>query len=494
MTTAHGQSVPGLQIPYGHDVPSGRFGRMFPDLPARKATGLAMAEEYGLPGGRIDGGRTTDEETNPTLESGFIFFGQFIAHDFTFDTSTALGTRVEAVTVSDSTAPGARLSTMYGAGPIQHPFLYDPDSHHTKLALAASGLDFARTATDIALIPDARNDENMLLGQTHVAFARFHNAVVDGLAAGRLTDVYGRKLGPKPADEPPTLQPGATLDELLDVQNYYDTLFQTARRVVTWHFQWLIIHEFLPRIADRDVVADVVRNGPRFLQTGDEPFLPVEFGVAGMRAVGHPGIRSQYQVNDHFAGKIFPDDPDAPATPRTDLRGGPVDPAHALDFSLFYALRPGRTPQHAKLYDATLNTQLLDLPVSAVPGAAEGALARPVASLAVRNFLRSETLGLPSGQDVARKIGVTPLTDEQLGDSRPAYLWYYILKEAQVCGQGLHLGPVGSRIVAETLVGLIDADAGSFRSADPNWRPTLAAPSSGHFGMPDMLRVAGRAG
>jgi hypothetical protein len=219
--------------------------------------------------------------------------------------------------------------------------------------------------------------------------------------------------------------------------------------------------------------------------------MPVEFSVAGFRAVGHPTVRSSYQVNDGFAGKIFPDNPDAPPLPRTDLRGGiPVDAAHAVDFSLFFQARADRMPQFAKRFEAKLNRQLLDLPVSAVPGATKGALARPVASLAVRNLLRSEALELPSGQDVARKVGEVPLTHEQLGAEGPLYLWYYLLKEAEVHGGSLMLGPVGTRIVAETLIGLLDADPGSYRSAYPAWRPTLAD-GTGSFGIVDLLRIAG---
>ncbi|MGW3413117.1 hypothetical protein [Streptomyces sp. NPDC000888] len=144
-----------------------------------------------------------------------------------------------------------------------------------------------------------------------------------------------------------------------------------------------------------------------------------------------------------------------------------VLPEHAVDWRFFFDV--SRTSaQTAKRIEATLNTQLLHLPVSAVPGARQGALAQPVTSLAVRNLLRSKTLGLPSGQDVARAIGEIPLTDEELGTTRPVYLWYYILKEAEVRS----LGPVGSRIVAEVLIGLLDADPSSYRSVFPRWRPT----------------------
>jgi hypothetical protein len=70
-----------------------------------------------------------------------------------------------------------------------------------------------------------------------------------------------------------------------------------------------------------------------------------------------------------------------------------------VDWRYFFDVSRSTAPQSARRLQASLNTQLLDLPVSAVPGPRQGALARPLASLAVRNLLRSEALGLPSGQD-----------------------------------------------------------------------------------------------
>lgn len=463
---------------------------MFPELPARKATGLGLAEEYGLPGGRMDGGETTAEQANPQLYAGFTFLGQYIDHTITFDPASPLGQSAEPSALTDFRAPRLDLGNLYGAGPTVHPYLYDQASNATRLATSRDGVDLARTADGTALIGDPRNDENLLLAQLHLAFVKFHNAVVDGLAANKITDAYGEVMPPQPADEPPTRQPGASLDRLLDAGNWYDSLFAKAQQLVRWHYQWIVVREFLPLVVDQEVLADVEQNGPRFFTPGDRPFMPVEFSAAAFRAVGHPTVRSGYRVNEHFAGRIFPDDPDAPAKPRTDLRGGPVDRRHAVDFSFFFPTHPTREPQRAKKMQAKLNTQLLDLPVSAVPGARHGALARPVASLAVRNLLRSETLGLPSGQDVARRVGEIPLTAEQLGAEGPSYLWYYLLKEAEVYGRSAHLGPVGSRIVAETLIGLLDADPASYRTAFPRWRPTLAD-GLGDFGIVELLRIAG---
>lgn len=488
--TAHGTSTSGLEIPHGADATSGRFGRMFPTLPARKPTGLPLAEEYGLPGGKLDGGQTTADDDNPTMLAGFTFLGQFIDHNITFDPTSVLGQSTEATSLTDFHSPQLNLGSLYGAGPTVHPYLYDPNSHGTKLAISDDGTDLARTTTGVALIGDPRNDENMLLAQIHRAMIHFHNAVVDGLQSATYTDVFGNHLPPQPPDQPPTEQPGVPLDQLLDGENYYDDVFASAQQLVRWHYQWIIVHEFLPLVCDPETLKDIQRHGTRFFQPGDTPFMPVEFSVAGFRALGHPSIRSSYQMNADFSALLFPDDPDAPTTPRTDLRGGVVDPGHAMDYSLFFATDPDTAPQHAKKIQGKLNTQVLDLPSSAVPGAKQGALARPVASLAVRNLLRSEALGLPSGQDVARKIGEIPLSDELLDSTGPIYLWYYILKEAEVYGNSSRLGPVGTRIVGETLVGLLDADPTSFRSVYPQWRPTLAT-RPGRFEMADLLRVAG---
>jgi hypothetical protein len=488
--SAHGDALRGTEVPHGVDSPAGRFGRMFPHLPARQPTGLPLAETFGLPGGRMDGGATTEDEENPDQYAGFTYLGQLIDHNVSFDPTSVLGQYSAPASLTDFRPPRLDLANLYGAGPVPQPYLYDKDSHGTKLAVSADGVDVARTEDGTALIGDPRNDENLLLSQLHLAMAKFHNTLVDELRAGKVTDAFGEFVPPKPPDEPPTEQPGAGLDQLLDVANYYSGVFAKAQQLARWHYQWIIVHEYLPTIGDPTMVGEIERHGPRFFRPGDRAFMPVEFSVAGFRAVGHPSVRSGYQVNSGFAAKIFPDDPNAPTTPRTDLRGGPVDAAHAVDFSFFFPTDPNRQPQYAKKVNAKLNTQLLDLPVSAVPGASAGALARPVASLAVRNLLRSESLGLPSGQDVARKIGVAPLRDAELDFDGPAYLWYYILKEAEVQGRSRRLGAVGTAIVAETLIGLLDADPTSYRSAYPTWRPTLAQPS-GEFGIVDLLRVAG---
>jgi hypothetical protein len=103
---------------------------------------------------------------------------------------------------------------------------------------------------------------------------------------------------------------------------------------------------------------------------------------------------------------------------------------------------------------------------------------------------------------VARYIGIPGdliLTDGDLGfsgDLATAFgqdtpLRYYVLKEAETLANGNHLGPVGGRIVAEVLVGLLAGDPFSYLSIQPHWRPTLPATEENTFTMADLLTFAG---
>ena len=78
-------------------------------------------------------------------------------------------------------------------------------------------------------------------------------------------------------------------------------------------------------------------------------------------------------------------------------------------------------------------------------------------------------------------MGVDALAPADLSDIGGVYapfasstpLWYYVLAEAKVANGGMSLGPVGGRIVAETLIGLLRADPTSYLSAYPRFQPFL---------------------
>src|SRR3954465_11590018 len=156
---------------------------------------------------------------------------------------------------------------------------------------------------------------------------------------------------------------------------------------------------------------------------------------------------------------------------------GPVPPEHTVDWTLQIDV-PGYAPaQRAKRIDARLPAPLIALPTQ-VSGAEPGT---DYASLANRDLQRGLAVGLPSGEAVARHLGVPAISTGETP------LWLYILNEADTLHDGEQLGPVGGRIVGEVLVGIIDGDPESYRSVDAEWMPTLPARRAGAFGLADIL-------
>jgi hypothetical protein len=229
-----------------------------------------------------------------------------------------------------------------------------------------------------------------------------------------------------------------------------------------WHYQWIVLNEFLPALVGRTLVNQVLREGPRWFHPAHGTFIPLEFADAAYR-YGHSQIRHRYQMNSYSDPMpLFPD-----------LLGfRAVPPQHAVDWNLFFDPPGATTAQRSKKIDGKLVQALIQLP-TAVSGECE---IDAYHSLAVRDLQRGQGVRLPSGEAVARHIGVAPLTADQVGLTSSGWqgetpLWYYVLREADAFTGGHCLGPVGGRIVADVLVGLIDADAASFRQNSPGWRP-----------------------
>jgi hypothetical protein len=400
---------------------------MFPELPALDAD-EAMLHAIGRAGGPCDG---TDVEDTPESLSdeaaGWPIFGQFIAHDITADRS-ALKSHVDPTRLQNARTPRLDLECLYGDGPIGQPFLYKRDDP-AKFLLGPDAADVPRNSEGVAIIGDPRNDSHLLMAQMHLAMMKVHNALVDEV----------RALGMEA-----------------------NHVFESAARETRWNYQWIVLHQLLPALAGRPLVDEILASGPRWFAPRSDPFIPLEFADAAYR-YGHGQIRCRYQLNARSAPvPMFPD-----------LLGfRPVPRERAVDWTLFFDADGQPTAQRARKIDARLPPSLIHLPV-AITGESD---VEEYHSLAVRDLQRGQGVGLPSGESVARHLGVEPLTAEEVGLSPVGWsgetpLWYYILREASVRTGGHRLGPVGGRIVAEVLIGLIDRDPASVRKAGPAWRP-----------------------
>jgi hypothetical protein len=486
MSGRHSEVVRGLMATKRSRLFQGTFGRMFRLIPAATygrddaeseanllKLGAAMSADFDPP----KDGRDEEESGIPTL---YTYLGQFVDHDLTFDPSSISQKQNDVDALTDFRSPAFDLDSVYGRGPNDQPYLYDADGKSFVLGTplrgghpAARDLQRAGPQASRALIGDPRNDENSLVSQLHGLFLRFHNRVVS---------------------EHPTWS------------------FEDVQQFVRFHYQFVVLHDFLPRIVIPSVLADLKSHGHfdrhklEFFHPRNQSFMPVEFAGACYR-LGHSMIRPGYRLNDGVLLPIFPVPPDFPDG-LTGFRAMPAD--RALDWGRFIDIDvrsfdgddavKRRRLQFAYRLDTSLVNPLANLPLSVAGD--------PPHSLAGRNLVRGLRLGLPSGQRVARAMRVPPLKDKEIligkatgtaGDAVPITdkslglpdvfagncpLWTYILAEAMHHAEPVHLpvkesvkldtprlGPVGGRVVAEVFVGLLFGDPGSFLNVDPLWHP-----------------------
>ena len=498
-----GLSLKGIDAPEGHE---GRFGRMFTHVQA-PAADFSDDDLWKL-ADAMKGDDKVQDQADPEesdIPAAYTYLGQFIDHDITFDPSAFSQQESDPDGIIDFRTPRFDLDNVYGRGPSDQPYLYDINNlllgdKFFIINRNPKGRDLPRAAANAAgirraIIGDPRNDENVIVSQLQGMMLRFHNRVA-------------------------ALSPGAGFD--------------VVQRKVRWHYQWILIHDFLPRIVDRavlDAISPAIADTSKDLASHKphlkcyhfhDAIMPVEFSVAAYR-FGHSMVRPGYRVNEFTTPlRIFDHQ-----NPTNGLNAfGEFPKSWCIDWQRFVDLGVGPHPepdtdrvQLAYKIDTSMVEPLTDLPKSI---AGDEAVANPrLFSLAFRNLVRGKKLLLPSGQDVARAMGHTPLSDaeiligaaendapnEQHGakkitDVSPAFagtcpLWTYVLAEARhslfhpPTNQALHrtrLGPVGGRIVAEVFLGLLTKDPNSFYHAPAPWAPDLG--HGRNFLLADLLNIA----
>lgn len=473
------------------ETPPFRFSRVGPK---GQALPLPLARKLAR-GMTVGGGGTAG-----SVPAGYTYLGQFVDHDLTLDKTALMPVgEVDPATLLSGRSPSLDLDNLYGGGPGSDGSarFYEADGQHLRVGDTKkegdlgvkAGHDLPRVGgtgpnARRADIPDLRNDENLAVAQTHLAFVRFHNKVLDAL----------------PASVPEGQR------------------FRRARRRTTLHYQWLLRHDYLPRIVDPAVLDDVWTNGRRLVEPDATamtvPTMPVEFSVAAFR-MGHSMIRDAYNWNGVFsdgAGSLgllfeFSGTSGGLGGSKRLVSSWIADWRRMYDFPAGGKpglAAPGSGVNRAMRIDTRLTDPLASLP----PGSFGGSDDTPPMqhNLAFRNLVRGSQVRLASGQQMvtrlaARGVDVTPLTKTQLAngkngarldhltdDERAAVaartpLWFYVLREAEL--NGGRMTGVGARLVAETFHRTMEGSRHSI-VREPGWKPDLG-PRKGTFEMTDLL-------
>lgn len=347
-----------------------------------------------------------------------------------------------------------------------------------------------------AIIGDGRNDENLAVAQLHLAFLRFHNKIVDTIGN----------------------------------QGDAEATFLAAQQQVQWIYQWIIVNEYLPSICGLQVVNEVLEaSAPLYSNfasnlpaPGEFAPMPLEFSVAAFR-FGHTMVRENYDWSEKFGRGADALKPRASFKDLFDFTGGAINPMPepsggnaprlpsqwGVEWSRFVDSST-HEDRAARALDAELSPRLHNMENEDPKG-----LHAILKNLSRRNLRRSYRLNIPSaqaciaGMQAATGVILPAMSSEKLlaGHTADALkngnlldrtpLWFYVLKEAEQLGNGETLGPLGGRLVAETLIGLILKDDQSYwaqsGSDSGRWHPRDAAQPVGQpvTSMSKLLKAAG---
>lgn len=444
----------------------GKFGRLFRSHHKVHPlyTNPKDLIELGKVGGIMDSKGV--KEVTQTVPLGHIFLGQFIDHDITLDTESRFDEVNVPGEIENFRTPNLELDSIFGEGPEDEPFLYEANS--LKLITGATNEnpnqptnlekeDLPRNGQGKAIIGDPRNDENRIISQLQLLFIRFYNKIYDQVA-----DKY-------PSGHPQT------------------DIYEEARKTTVWHYQWIVLHEFMPTIIGQNLTNTIISEGRKWYTPENRPYIPVEFSVAAYR-FGHSMVPQKLRLqaggteHDLFSDEI------GGGFSRIETKN------QVVEWTEFFNINGNH--QLATKLDIKLSSQLLSLPFLPPNIPAQER------SLATRNLRRGNSFLLPSGQTVAhcmkteeadinRVVDTTLdlIRNKNIDLSNGIPLWLYILVEGGELGRDGHpgegLGPVGGRIVGEVLYGLLELDETSFLGSNRNWLPTL--PNDGTFTMKDLV-------
>lgn len=566
------------------------FGRLFPSLLPQFQGEFQDINTLNLLADSMI--RSSSSISESKLPAGYTYLGQFIAHDISFDPTTIGQKMTEPELLRNIRTPALDLDSVYGGGPALAPYLYDEEYKfilNYKKNKNSNSVDFQRNKAGVAIIADSRNDENVILARIQIMFQMFHNQLIEKTSE--------------------------------HIKNRVKA-FEEAKKLNIWHYQWLVLYDYLPRILGKNKLVNLLNKkssligAKQYYDWAKKPFIPIEFSAAAFR-FGHSQVKDFYKIDDNKIGSFGSP---SELNDRVDLKlksKFPID----LDLKLFFfnqsnnnydknfahRIQPkiasslGKvqhfcTPEYSEInykmdflqhlfdkvesigysklsqkhlnefnakqlwdeiLDIAKNVDILNI-ISNISLAKETRfknlndheqvtispmllqeyfpnlqihkiIKKPIdndntenkyipnhSNLAFRTLAKGIKMQLPSGQSVAKHLGLSVKNVEFKNDnylnrvfSNNTPLWYYILFDSQELSSeevySERLGEVGAVIVGEVLVGLIEGDEHSFFNKQPKWQPEkllfakngkkkpsdfLSDDEGENFTMPDLIDLA----
>lgn len=386
---------------------------------------------------------TGTRRRNP-FPAGYTYLGQFISHEIIPSTMQR--------TLSRKVSGYMNLESLYGSAPL-YEYKYQPES----LPFFTDSGEFKLNSDDphdlprivrgdkyIALIPEARNDENQILAQFHLLLMRLHNTLI--------TKKFAQ-----------------------------DAL--EARLYTTLLFQLVVIEDFLKRLLTNKVHSAVFEENrcsihkvlaKHYPLCGAHTFIPTIFSHASWR-FGHSNVLSRYHLDNISSFKL------------SDLLkpGRPVPHSRKISWSEFFDIDENFNPQLASSIDTKITSMMKGL---------SGAYFKN--NIVALNLAAAERISIPPGAELVKQLAksvsnwteisneldiqasvnlrnsrfesISGLTEENLP------LWLHILLEAETHEQslGAKLGPLGSLLNASVIKqSIMGADISIF-SGDSYSYPT----------------------
>lgn len=221
------------------------------------------------------------------LGAGYTYLGQFIDHDITFTpNSDRLAKESDTGNTKNQVSEALDLSSVYVEGGLEKQPAVCLETGKMLLGDTIGapthqlGLnqDLPRDPqTKKALIPDQRNDENLMIAQLHVQFLRFHNYLIDKIS--KQEPDWGSRI-----------------------------LFKNAKKELIKIYRKIVIEDYLFNVLHPEIYKlyfGSAGNSSRSFREKNlfyNKSLPNEFKMAAFR-FGHSMVRENYFINDQ-AGRV----------------------------------------------------------------------------------------------------------------------------------------------------------------------------------------------